>query len=66
MDTNAFPPLVDLESCGMDPGRSTLIRSIVGPNNEVAARAALQLMEPTEHVHSFGVWTESFARAGHE
>lgn len=62
MDRDVFPPLVDLAAAGIEPADAG---RIAAASDAPAARAALQLLDLTDHVHSFAAWCDAQAEAGH-
>lgn len=61
MDRDLFPPLVDLGAAGMEPAAAERIAAAAGASDAPVARAALQLLDLSDHVHSFEAWCDSAA-----
>ncbi|WP_332813741.1 hypothetical protein [Ramlibacter sp.] len=65
MDCDVFPPLVDLAAAGFEPAAAGRIAAAAAASDAPAARAALQLLDLTDHVHSFAAWCDAQAEADH-
>ncbi|HYD75814.1 hypothetical protein [Ramlibacter sp.] len=65
MDRDVFPPLVDLGAAGFEPADAGRIAAAAAASDAPAARAALQLLDLTDHVHSFAAWCDAQAEPSH-
>lgn len=61
MDREVFPPLVDLGAAGWEPASAERIAAAASASDGPVARAALRLLDLTDHVHSFAAWCDAAA-----